>query len=91
MSDRNHRFIAKTALIAAAALVLSPLGALAQSTAAPGKLQPINDIRTQAGAARRVIRSDAKGETVRVNVPPSWPKKFSQPSQDRLHARQSEN
>ena len=35
MSDRNRGFFVTTVLIAAAALFLSPLGVLAQSTAAP--------------------------------------------------------
>jgi hypothetical protein len=70
MSDRTSRFFARTSLITAAALALSPLGALAQSTAATAS-------PTQSTAATskdrwlhvRVISSDAKGETVRVNVP----------------------
>ena len=70
MSDRNSRFFAKTALIAAAALVLSPLGVLAQSTPAPASS---NQSTSSASKDRwlhvRVISSDAKGETVRVNVP----------------------
>jgi hypothetical protein len=70
MSDRNSRFFTKTAVIAAAALVLSPLGALAQSPAAPA-----NSSQSTTSASKdrwlhvRVISSDAKGETVRVNVP----------------------
>jgi len=75
MSDRNSRFFARTARTAAgslpillAAVILSPLGALAQSTAAPAS-------STQSTTSKdrwlhvRVISSDAKGETVRVNVP----------------------
>jgi len=78
MSDRNRGFFAKTARITAAgplpillaAVVLSPLGALAQSTAAPASSKQST---TSASKDRwlhvRVISSDAKGETVRVNVP----------------------
>jgi hypothetical protein len=70
MSDRKSRFFAKTALIAAAALVLSPLGALAQSTTAPASS---SQSTTSASKDRwlhvRVISSDSRGETVRVNVP----------------------
>src|ERR1700694_5237187 len=70
MSDRNRGFFAKTALIAAAALLLSPLGALAQSATAPASS---NQSTTSASKDRwlhvRVISSDGKGETVRVNVP----------------------
>ncbi len=70
MSDRNCRFFAKTALFIATSLVLSPLAALAQSTAAPA-----SSAQSTASASKdrwlhvRVISSDAKGETVRVNVP----------------------
>ncbi len=70
MSNRNRAFFAKTALIATAALLFTPLGALAQSTAAPASS---NQSTTSASKDRwlhvRVISSDAKGETVRVNVP----------------------
>ena len=87
MSDRNHRFIAKTALIAAAALVLSPLGALAQSTATPASS---SQSTTSAPKDRwlhvRVISSDAKGETVRVNVPLELAEKVLPAiNKDRLH------
>jgi hypothetical protein len=70
MSDRNGPFFARTALIAASALVLSPLGALAQSAPAPA-----SSAQSTVSASKdrwlhvRVISSDAKGETVRVNVP----------------------
>jgi len=70
MSDRNNGFFARTALISAAALLLSPLGALAQSATAPA-----NSSQSTTSASKdrwlhvRVISSDAKGETVRVNVP----------------------
>jgi len=70
MSDRNRGSFAETAFIAAAALLLSPLGALAQSPTAPASS---NQSTTSASKDRwlhvRVISSDAKGETVRVNVP----------------------
>jgi hypothetical protein len=70
MSDRNRPFFARTTLIAASALVFSPLAALAQSTAAPA-----SSAQSTVSASKdrwlhiRVISSDAKGETVRVNVP----------------------
>src|SRR5712692_8054670 len=78
MSDRCSRFFAGTARTAVAgslpmllaALVLSPLGALAQSAPAPTR-----STQSTASASKdrwlhvRVISSDAKGETVRVNVP----------------------
>ena len=70
MSDRYRIVFAKTALIAAAALVLLPLGALAQSTTTPA-----NSSQSTASVSKdrwlhvRVISSDARGETVKVNVP----------------------
>jgi len=87
MSDRNHRFIAKTALIAAVALVLSPLGALAQSTAAPASSsQSTPSASKDRWLHVRVISSDAKGETVRVNIPLELAEKVLPAiNKDRLH------
>jgi hypothetical protein len=87
MSDRNSRFFAKTALIAAAALVLSPLGALAQSSAPAASSK---ESTTSASQDRwlhvRVISTDAKGETVRVNVPLELAEKVLPAiHQDRMH------
>jgi len=88
MSDRNRGFFVKAALIAAAALVLSPLSALAQSAAAPASS---SQLTTSASKDRwlhvRVISSDAKGETVRVNVPLELAEKVLPAiNKDRLHA-----
>jgi hypothetical protein len=88
VSDRKRRFFAKTAFIAATALMLSPLGALAQSTAAPASS---SQSTTSASKDRwlhvRVISSDAKGETVRVNVPLELAEKVLPAiNKDRLHA-----
>ena len=70
MSDRNRGFFAKTALITAAALALSPLAAFAQSAAAPASSsQATPSASKDRWLHVRVISSDAKGETVRVNVP----------------------
>jgi len=69
MSDRNRGFFAKTALIAAAALLLSPLGAFAQSAAPASSNQSTTSESKDRWLHVRVISSDAKGETVRVNVP----------------------
>jgi hypothetical protein len=87
MSDRKRRFFAKTALIVAAAFVLSPVGALAQSTAAPASS---SQSTTSASKDRwlhvRVISSDAKGETVKVNVPLELAEKVLPAiNKDRLH------
>jgi len=87
MSDRNSPFFARTALIAASALVLSPLGALAQSAPAPASstqstVSPSQDRWLHV----RVISSDAKGETVRVNVPLELAEKVLPAiHQERLH------
>jgi hypothetical protein len=70
MSNPNRGFFARTALIATAALVLSPLGVLAQSAAAPASSnQSTTSVSKDRWLHVRVISSDAKGETVRVNVP----------------------
>src|SRR5260370_9007170 len=70
MSDRNSPFFAKTALIAASALVLSPLAALAQSApASASSSQSTVSASKDRWLHVRVISSDAKGETVRVKVP----------------------
>jgi len=70
MSDRNRALFSKTALIATAALILSPLGALAQSSAAPASSsQSTTSLSKDRWLHVRVISSDNKGETVRVNVP----------------------
>ncbi len=70
MSDRNRALFSKSALIAAAALILSPLGALAQSSAAPASSsQSTTSVAKDRWLHVRVISSDNKGETVRVNVP----------------------
>jgi len=87
MSHRNCRFFTKTALIATAALVLSPLGALAQSTATPASS---SQSTTSASKDRwlhvRVISTDAKGETVRVNIPLELAEKVLPAiNKDRLH------
>jgi hypothetical protein len=87
MSDRKRRFFDKTALIVAAAFVLSPVGALAQSTAAPASS---SQSTTSASKDRwlhvRVISSDAKGETVKVNVPLELAEKVLPAiNKDRLH------
>ncbi len=87
MSDRNRGFFVKTALIAATALVLSPVGARAQSAAAPA-----SSSQSTASASKdrwlhvRVISTDAKGETVRVNVPLELAEKvLPAVNKDRLH------
>lgn len=84
MSDRTCRFFVKPALIVAAALILSPLGALAQSTASSG--QSTTSVSKDRWLHVRVISSDAKGETVKVNVPLELAEKVLPAiNKDRLH------
>jgi len=87
MSDRNRRFFAKTAIVAATVLVMSPFGALAQSTAAPASpAQTTTSVSKDRWLHVRVISSDAKGETVRVNVPLELAEKVLPAiHQDRIH------
>ncbi len=96
MSDRKSRFFARTARTATAgslpillaAVVLSPLGALAQSTTAPtSSSQSTASTSKDRWLHVRVISSDAKGETVRVNVPLELAEKVLPAiNKDRLHA-----
>ena len=88
MSDRNRGFFATTALIATAALGLSPLSISAQSTAAPtSSSQSTTSASKDRWLHVRVISSDAKGETVRVNVPLELAEKVLPAiNKDRLHA-----
>ena len=87
MSDSYRILFAKTALITATALLLSPLGALAQSTAAPASsTQSTGSASKDRWLHVRVISTDAKGETVRVNVPLELAEKvLPAVNKDRLH------
>ena len=70
MSDRYRTLFAKAALITTTALLVSPHGALAQSAAtAASSSQSTTSASKDRWLHVRVISSDAKGETVRVNVP----------------------
>ena len=87
MSYRTGRFFAKTALISATTLILSPLGTFAQSNSAPaGSGQSTTSVSKDRWLHVRVISSDAKGETVRVNVPLELAEKVLPAiNKDRLH------
>ena len=67
-SNRSRSLLAKSALAATALLLLTPFGVVAQSSSGSSKSSS-----TSSSSDRwlhvRVISSDAKGETVRVNVP----------------------
>ena len=87
MSSSHRNLIARTALLSAAVLLLSPLGAMAQATAAPAKP---SESTTSGKADRwlhvRVINTDGRGETVRVNVPLELAEKvLPAVNHDRLH------
>jgi len=87
MTSRRQSFFGKVALIAATAVVLSPIGGLAQT--ATDKTSSAT-AATSAKADRwlhvRVISTDGKGETVRVNVPLELAEKvLPVVNHDRLH------
>jgi hypothetical protein len=87
MSNHTQSSFQKAALITAAAIVLSPIGALAQTTPAQTDSTPTT---TSASKDRwlhvRVISTDGKGETVRVNVPLELAEKvLPAVNHDRLH------
>jgi hypothetical protein len=87
MSSAKQSFFGKVALIAATAMVLSPIGAWAQATADKTSSATAT---TSAKADRwlhvRVISTDGKGETVRVNVPLELAEKvLPAVNHDRLH------
>lgn len=87
---RTQSLFAKGALFAAA-LVLAPLGAFAQATAAPAKPAESTSSATPAAKGERwlhvrVICTEGKGDTVRVNVPLELAEKVLPTiNHDRLH------
>ena len=87
MVSHTRKFIAKAILGVATALLLSPLGVLAQS--APDKSSSATE-NSAASKDRwlhvRVISSDANGETVRINLPLELAEKvLPAVNHDRLH------
>jgi hypothetical protein len=87
MSYGNSPIFAKITLIAVTTIVLSPLNGLAQSTAAPANSsQSMTSSSKDRWLHIRVISTDAKGETVRVNVPLELAEKvLPAVNKDRLH------
>ncbi len=89
-SARTQNLFAKGTVLTAA-LVLLPLGAFAQATAAPAKPAQSTSSTTPLPKGERwlhvrVICNDAKGETVRVNVPLELAEKvLPAVNHDRLH------
>jgi hypothetical protein len=70
MSSHKRAYFSKLALTIAAALVLTPIGGRAQSTTAQTSSAPAaTSAKTDRWLHVRVISTDGKGETVRVNVP----------------------
>jgi hypothetical protein len=87
MSSSQRNFIAKAALLTATALLLSPLGAMAQATTAPAKpAESTTSAKGDRWLHVRVISTDGRGETVRVNVPLELAEKvLPAVNHDRLH------
>lgn len=91
MSNTYKGLFQKAALVTASAL-LAPLGALAQTTSAQTTSAPAKTAQSTSSATAerwlhvRVISTDAKGETVRVNVPLELAEKvLPAVNHDRLH------
>ena len=87
MSDCKRGFCTRTALTAATTLLLIPGMAFAQTPAAKTSSTPsTTSARQDRWLHVRVISSDAKGETVRVNVPLELAEKVLPAiNHDRLH------
>ncbi|HET9994847.1 MAG TPA: hypothetical protein VFQ18_05530 [Candidatus Acidoferrum sp.] len=86
MSDRNRGFFKQTALISVATLLLTPIvlapRVAAQTSSTPSATSTSKDRWLHV----RVVSSDAKGETVRVNVPLELAEKVLPTiNKDRIH------
>jgi len=87
MSSFHRAFTTKAILVAAAALLFSPAPGLAQSTNAQAKTAPsTSSEKGERWLHVRVICTDGKGDTVRVNVPLELAEKvLPAVNHDRLH------
>jgi hypothetical protein len=87
MSSRTQGIFQRAAFITAAALLLTPLSGFAQSSASsPKPPTPAATSAPDQWLHVRVICSDTKGETVRVNVPLELAEKVLPTiNKDRLH------
>jgi len=87
MLELHRHFFKKAALLVASGVLLAPLGALAQTANAPAKSdQSTTSAKGDRWLHVRVISTDAKGETVRVNVPLELAEKvLPAVNHDRLH------
>ena len=87
MSSFHRTFTTKAILVAAAALLFSPARGLAQSSNAQAKTAPsTSSEKGERWLHVRVICTDGKGDTVRVNVPLELAEKvLPAVNHDRLH------
>jgi len=87
MFSRTQSIFQRAALVSAAALLLTPLSGLAQSTSSSTKSPtPATTPAPDQWLHVRIISSDAKGEVVRVNVPLELAEKVLPTiNKDRLH------
>jgi hypothetical protein len=86
MSSSHRNSFAKTALLTAAALLLSPLGAMGQTTVQAKPAESTTSAKSDRWLHVRVISTDGRGETVRVNVPLELAEKvLPAVNHDRLH------
>jgi hypothetical protein len=90
MFARNRGLLAKTALVSSMVMVLLPVKVSAQASTAPAKPAASTSSATAEKGERwlhvRVISTDGRGETVRVNVPLELAEKvLPAVNHDRLH------
>jgi hypothetical protein len=87
MSSRELAFCKKLTLVTAAAMILTPFGTWAQAAPAQtGSAPPTTSAKTDRWLHVRVISTDGKGESVRVNVPLELAEKVLPAiNKDRLH------
>jgi len=90
MLNKHRGHITKAALAAATALLFSQAGVVAQTTSAPAKASQSTSSATAEKGERwlhvRVICTDGRGDTVRVNVPLELAEKvLPAVNHDRLH------
>ena len=86
MTSLTPSFCKKAALITAAAVALSPIGAWAQTTTDKTSSSSTASAKPDRWLHVRVISTDGKGETVRVNVPLELAEKVLPAiNHDRLH------
>jgi len=87
MSSDKRRFLQKTALVTAAALIFAPIGTWAQTTTAQtGSGSAATSAKNDRWLHVRVTSTDGKGESVRVNVPVELAERVLPAiNKDRLH------